>query len=101
MPIFLIILVLSTVLIWLNKIVESLFSFESFLKIKIFVGNSLSKILEVIGATIVTGLNWFPKSFWTIKTGLSPPCSLPIFGFKSTRTISPRLIFKISHFPQI
>ena len=45
------------------------------------VGNRHSP--TVIAAAITVGLNLLPTSFWTISTGLVPPCSEPITGLRS------------------
>ena len=37
----------------------------------------------VMAAAITVGLNRLPKSFCTISTGRTPPCSLPTTGLKS------------------
>ena len=58
-----IILDLSIVFIWFNKMVESLSNFEISFGIETFVGNSFLKGFEVIGAMIVRGLYLFPLSF--------------------------------------
>ena len=47
------------------------------------VGKSFLVILEEIGATITVVEYLLPLLFCKIKTGLYPPCSLPITGDKS------------------
>ena len=48
-----------------------------------WVGNFAFVVLVVIIATMVQGENLLPTSFWIIKQGRIPPCSLPLTGDKS------------------
>ena len=43
----------------------------------------LFPVCEVIAAAITVGLCRLPVSFWTMSTGLMPPCSLPTTGLRS------------------
>ena len=73
---------LSMVRICSNRIIEFL-SKPSKSLIKVCVGNfALVCIRLVMGATMTVGLCLLPTSFEMISTGLVPPCSEPITGFR-------------------
>ena len=74
---------LSSVRICSNKITESFTSPYALLGSSICVGSLALLILLVTAAAIIVGEYLLPTSFCTIKTGRTPPCSLPTTGDKS------------------
>ena len=50
---------------------------------EIWVGSRAFPVWEVMAAAMTVGLCRFPVSFCTMRTGRTPPCSLPTTGLKS------------------
>ena len=47
------------------------------------VGRRAFPVWDVMAAAITVGLCLLPVSFWTMRTGRTPPCSLPTTGLRS------------------
>jgi len=48
-----------------------------------WVGRRAFPVWEVMAAAMTVGLWRLPVSFWIMRTGLTPPCSLPTTGLRS------------------
>ena len=51
--------------------------------LSVCLGSGATSVFDVMAAAMTVGLYLFPMSFWTISTGLTPPCSEPTTGLKS------------------
>jgi len=73
-------MILTLVLLGLGIVVLWTMYSQNFLN---FRGINYILTIGVIAAIITVGLYLFPTSFWTTRTGLTPPCSEPTTGLKS------------------